>query len=183
MNVAAEAWAGLIGVAIGSVLSIIGIWITNRANLRHLQVQLQHEQDDRLSRISRDRLEELYTLVGAWLNLIAGKYLSVSMVMQGKLSYNDHYDLFIKGGEQSNYDFNRIEMIIDVYGSNLQEVYSVVIKSRSELNEIERRFKKDYELGRTNGEKYLTPYVSKQYEIEKNGRELKAAIAEQTKSA
>ncbi len=182
-KVSPEAWAGLAGVVVGSLISILGTWLTNRASLNQLQTQLKHERDSKEQDLHRERLEELYTLVSSWLNVMASYYLSLSRVMQGKISYNNHLDLFIKNQDQPKYDFNRLEMIMDVYAHQLKPQYQKIIDARAELNEIERLHKLGYSEGDINGAKYLKPYTQAQLKIEKLGEELKTLIAESTKNA
>lgn len=172
-----EAWIGLAGVAIGSALSILGTWLTNRASLERLNTQLRHERESANRDLHRAKLEELYTLVGAWLNSMAGYYLSLSMVMQGKISYNDHLDVSTKGNIGKSYDFNRMEMIVDVYGHDVKCEYKKVMKLRGELNSLANDFKKSYENGNLEGEKYLNPFVNLQIQIERATKELQARIA------
>jgi uncharacterized membrane-anchored protein YhcB (DUF1043 family) len=162
-KVSPEAWAGLAGVLIGSLISIMGTWLTNNASLNQLQTQLKYERDSKKQDLHRERLEELYTLVSSWLNAMASHYLSLSRVMQGKISYNDHLDLFIKSQDQPK--------------------YQKVIDARSELNEISRLHKLGFSEGDIDGDKYLKPYTQAQLKIEKLGEELKTLIAESTKNA
>lgn len=178
-----EAWAGLLGVVIGSIISIFGTWLTNRASLIHLQNQLKHEQESNNKNLQRERLEELHILVSGWLNAMASHYISLSMVMQGKLSYNDHLDIFTKDQEKPRYDFNRLEMIIDLYAHDLKDKYQKVMDSRGELNEIARLHKLAYSEGDIDGEKYLKPYIEAQLKIEKFGQIFKASIADSAKNA
>jgi len=182
-SVPLEVWAGLLGVAIGSALSLFGTWLNSKSNLNQLRIRLRHQQQANETELLKSRLEELYTLVGAWANFMAGKYLSVAMVMQGKLTYNQHYDLYIKDKNVPSYDFNRIEMIIDIYGDDLQEAYEKVIEARSKLTRIESEFKRAYEGGDIDGERFLKEYLQAQHEIEERGRLLKDAIAFKTKNA
>lgn len=95
-----EAWLGLLGVLVGAIISIFGIWLTNRSNSNQLRMQLLHEKESHENAIKRERLEELYVLVGHWLIGLSGHYISLSMVMQGKLNYNQHLDLMINDGEK-----------------------------------------------------------------------------------
>jgi hypothetical protein len=65
-----EAWAGLIGVGVGSLLSIFGVWLSSKASLKQLELQLSHEEALRERNLNRSRFEELHTRVGAWVNAI-----------------------------------------------------------------------------------------------------------------
>ena len=105
------------------------------------------------------------------------------MVMQGKIDYNQHLDLTIKGGEKPKYDFNRLEMIMGIYAHELLPYYQKVIDARSKLNAISIKHKHAYEQGDTDGEMFLQSYSSAQLDIEKQGEMLKEKIAEYAKCA
>lgn len=182
-SVPLEAWAGLLGVAIGSALSLLGTWLSNQSNLKQLRLQLRHQQQSKEEDVLRARLEELYTLVASWLNFMAGQHISVAMIMQGKLTYNEHYDLLVKDESKKAYDFSRIEMIIDVYGKSLHNSYQAVIEIRDRLNKLEGEFKRRYEEGGVGGREFLREYLQAQFEIAEKGRLLKRAIAEKAKNA
>ena len=50
------------------LFAVLGVWISNRSSLRQLEVRLQHEADRDAREALRQRLEELYALVGRWSN-------------------------------------------------------------------------------------------------------------------
>jgi len=178
-----EAWIGLAGILIGAIISIFGVWLTNRSNINQLRMQLVHERASRAEDTKKERLEELYILVGHWLNRIFGNYISLSMVMQGKLDYNQHLDQVIKSGNKQGHDFNRLEMIIDVYAHALKPAYEKVLEAISELNEVSLEHKHAYEQGNIDGDKFLKPYTSAQLKVESLGEVLKKEIAEYAKKA
>ena len=104
------------------------------------------------------------------------------MVMQGKLDYNQHLDLFISEGNKHKHDFNQLEMILNVYAHELKPAYDKIIEARTELNEISRKHKQSYEQGDINGEEFLQPYTKAQLKIESFGEELLKQIAKHAKS-
>ena len=63
-SVPLEVWAGLLGVAIGSALSLFGTWLNSKSNLNQLRIRLRHQQQANETELLKSRLEELYTLVG-----------------------------------------------------------------------------------------------------------------------
>ena len=91
-KVPSEAWVGLLGVIVGAVLSIFGVWLTNRSNIKQLKIQLNHEKFTKETEIKRERLEELYILVSQWLNVMFGHSLKLSLVMRGDIDYNQYLD-------------------------------------------------------------------------------------------
>lgn len=178
-----EAWVGLAGVITGAIISIFGVWLTNKSNLNQLRTQLLHERQSREEDINRERLEELYILVGHWLNGIFSNYITLSMVMKGKLDYNQHLDQIIEKGKDQEHDFKRLEMIMDIYAHNLRPAYELVLEARSETNEISRKHRHAYERGDTDGERFLEPYTKAHLKVGKLGKELQKEIAEHAKNA
>ena len=181
--VPSEAWVGLAGVFVGATISIFGVWLTNRSNINQLRIQLVHERESRAEDTKRERLEDLYILVGHWLNGLSGHYISLSMVMQGKLDYNQHLDQFIKSADKQGYDYQRLEMILDVYAHPLKPMYEKVLEARAELNKISTKHKHAYEQGDMDGERFLKSYTAAQLKIESLGEALKKEIAEHAKNA
>jgi hypothetical protein len=61
-----EGWLGLFGVFVGAIIagsiSLLSVWLTNRASVRHLRIQLAHERDTKSDTLKREKLEELYIL-------------------------------------------------------------------------------------------------------------------------
>ncbi len=180
-KIPAVAWFSLLGVLIGASLSLVGVKLSNNSSIERLQLQLQHEKEIRSSALQRERLEELYVLLGSWLSLIFNNSFSQAMVMQGKLTFNQHLDQVIEGGKDAKYNFNRLEMIVDIYASNLNESYQAILTAREELNKIATDHKLEYEAGNLDGEKFIKPYVAAQVKIEELVEKLKREVANYAK--
>jgi hypothetical protein len=135
-NAPPAAWLALIGVLLGSALAIFGSWLTNRSNLKSLKIQLAHQTQSERQRIHRERLEELYVLSGNWVNAMLSHTISLLSVMEGKLDYNQHLEMFLADDQYKQYDYNRVEMIVDIYGADLKQCYADILKARERLNEI-----------------------------------------------
>jgi len=131
--------------------------------------------------ILRVRGEELYALINAWLSGLAGHYLRRSLVMQGKLSYNQCLDMDIAQGKTA-YDFSRIELLIDLDFPSARDLYDKLIVERTNLNKIEAAFKRSYEEGDLRGEELLPLYVRTQHSIEKLGELLQKHILKTIRS-
>jgi hypothetical protein len=181
LKIPAAAWFSLLGVLIGAFLSLVGVKLSNNTSIERLQLQLQHEKEIRSSTLQRERLEELYVLLGSWLNLIFNNAFSQSMVMQKKLTFNQHLDQVIEGGRDNKYNFSRLEMIIEIYASNLNDSYQSVLKSREELNKIATDHKLEYEAGNVDGEKFIKPFVAAQVKIEGLIEKLQSEVANYAK--
>jgi hypothetical protein len=105
------------------------------------------------------------------------------MVMQNRLTYDQHLDSIIEKNGSNDPDFNRIEMIIEIYGGELKDAYHELLEARDNLNKIAGQFKEDYKSGKYNGQHYLPKYVSAQNEIVEKGKALRGEIARLARSA
>ncbi len=156
--------------------TLLGVLITRRGNERDLKIRLQHEEMQRNETLLRERAEEVCVLLDNWLNALSIHSLSLSMVMQGKLHYDEHYELAAKDPGSKEVDFSRMEMIIDFYLPRLRGSFEEVIEARSELNEVARQHKQEYEQGNVPGEEYVKPYIRAIEKVERRGRKLRSEI-------
>lgn len=104
--------------------------------------------------ISRD--EELYLLSEAYFNALTSHYLPYLRVMQGELTYNQALDLTIAqlGGE---HDFQRLEMLVQLYFPALTEALECVFVARDRANAILSAHKAKYKQGDPDGYEYVRP--------------------------
>lgn len=178
----AEAWVGLMGVLFGSLLTTLSVWLTNRSNRKHLKLQLEHEERLHRQRLSRERLEELYILVSHWVNKIFSSYLNLTLVMQGHTDYNQYLDSISNDKSSEKYDFSRLEMIVGIYGDQIQTTYDDAIAARERINSIVAAHKTAYKMGES-GELFLHPLTDAQTKFITAGDALKEEIAKAARSA
>lgn len=178
-----EAWVGLLGVVVGAVISIFGVWLTNRSSIKQLNIQLEHEKSVKANALKREKLEELYVLVDKWLGGIFGHYLKLTLVMRGEIDYNQYLDQVIVEGKENTVDFSRLGMIVDIYGHELQPSYHKIMEARSELNKISAEHKRAYKSGDLDGRKYVEPYTDAQMKLEELTELFKKEIAVHAKNA
>jgi len=129
----------------------------------------------------REPGEELYSVINAWLSAIAGHFLQRSLVMQGKLTYNQCLDMDIAQGNPP-YDFSRIQLLIDLDFPSARDLYDKLIAELTNLNKIEAAFKRSYEEGNLQGDEFLPVYVRTQQSIEKLGEMLQKHILKTIRS-
>jgi hypothetical protein len=165
------------GVVVGAV-TLFGVFLTNRSNTARLKMQLENESQQRRAELLRGRGEELYELTDKWLKSLGGYYLRRTFVMQGKLTYNQCFELDIKEGEKESFNFGRIEMLIDVYFPTTRSAYDKIIEGRTALNKVGTAHKRAYEGGDIDGSPFLTPYVQCQHAIEQAGETFKMQVLE-----
>lgn len=180
-DVKPEAWIGLLGVAVGAVLSIVGVLLTSYFNSKNLKIQLSHQAQEKSRSIKRERLEELYILTENWLSAFSSSYLSLSLVMKGEIDYNQHLDLFIADRKNNSHEFYRLQMIIDIYGGGLQGELEKIIKLRDVVNKIAFLHKNEYKAGNLDGTKFLQPYTDANLKLLDEGDSFKGKIAKMAK--
>lgn len=177
-SVDVKTWMGLAGVFIGALLGLIGVFVANRSSLSRLQLQLEKEQQRHHSQVKRERLEELYILLSHWINMFFGHYFKLTLVMKNEIDYNQYLDEIISEGADRKVDFQRIEMILHIYGRELLPSYHKVLEWREKVNDIAAAHKSDYKKGKMNGEKYVAPYTAVHTELENAVESLKKELAE-----
>lgn len=170
-----EAWLGLLGVVFGSLLTTFGVWLTNRANRGQLRLQLEHEERIQRQRLAKERLEELYVLVCHWCNAMFGDNVHLQLVMKGHIDYNQYLDTVINTKSSDAADFSRLEMIVGIYGGQVQAAYDATLKVREKLNDIKADHKAAYRRGES-GQAFLKPFSDVQLEFIKASDVLKAEI-------
>jgi hypothetical protein len=168
----------LLAAALGGGIALLTSYLTNRANLSRLKMELDHQSHQRKSELLRERGEELYELVDKWLKGLFGFYLNRSFVMQGKISLDQSLDLEIQARKERTDNFGRIEMLIDVYFPTVRAQYDAVIAGRSELNNVGTAHRRAYDQGEIDAPRFLAPYVQAQKVIEEAGEVLKKRIIE-----
>lgn len=177
-----QALIAFIGVLVGSVFTILGIWITNRANLKRLEIQLKHAKETNKENLMRDRLEELYILSDKYFNTLVSHQLPLRIVMRGEMSFNDALDLHIEWGKEKKFDYQRLDMIIEMYFNELQEPYNEVLKIRDELNNISEGYKNQYKTGDYDGKRWLDLFQPKLEQLTQETENFRKKLTELTKN-
>lgn len=173
-NAKPEAWVTVLGVFFGAMISSITAWITTNLNTRQSLLRFKIEEQAKKNNLQKERLEELYILVCHWGNEFFAIYASLNLVMRGHCTYNEHLDMITS--KQIKHDFSRIEMIVDVYGSDISDAFKSVLNARELINKITSAHKSSYRNGET-GERYIQPATDAQIKLSDAIDSLKMAIA------
>ena len=173
-----EAWVGLIGAIIGAALSLLGSWLHSKSSIKQLRIQLEHEERVQNQNVKTERFEELYILLGHWLSGFFSNYLNLTLVMKGEIDYNEYLDKVIANGERQGFDFNRIEMIIDIYGKELRPAYEKLLEARTKRNDIEFEHKAAYKAGELEARRFIKPFSDAQIKLEELTEALRKKVAE-----
>lgn len=171
-----SALTALVSAIITATITLIGVWLNNRSNTYRLKLQLEDSRLTKRDEILRDRLEELYLLSEKWVNALSSNYYPYFSVMKGEMSYNQALDMTIEQCKNNTCDFNKINMLIDLYFHDIKLHYDEVCEARSKANLILDEHKKEYKSGNTDGRSYLKPLNVAHYEIAEKGEALKCAI-------
>jgi len=163
-----EAWAGLAGVLIGAILSIFGTWLSAKSSIKQLKIQLEFEKQKSNSEQNKSRLEEVYSSINSWANALCGNYITLTSVMDGHMTYNQHLDSITESLNKIDYDFGRLEMIVKVYGADFHDEYNKTQQLRVKLNAIGQSFRNDYLIDTNAGKKYKGTFFDAQREFEKS---------------
>jgi len=170
-----------IGTVLGASISIFGVWLNNRSSIKQLIIQYNNEKKVRASELKREKLEELYILVDKWLQAMFSQYLTLSLVMEGEIDYNSHLDQVIENGEKQEFDFSRLQMLVDIYSHELKSGYQKLMDVRDNISKITSAHKIAYQNGNFNGKKYLASYTFELKNLEMLCSSFKQEIAEHAK--
>lgn len=144
----------LFGAIMGALITLFGVWLSNRSSVRVLRMQLQHERDEKQRDKTRERHEQLYIESRRYFGDIVSYFLPYRSVMRGDMTYNQALDMTIAGGK-SNSDANRVFMLVDFYFPEFREDLQEVVRVRDQLNKIMGGFKEQYRTGDTDGTRWL----------------------------
>jgi hypothetical protein len=132
-------------VAVGTAIltatvTLLATYFNNRANTQRLQNQMYHEQTSRRLQLRRERLEELYVSSIKWFLGVDGYFLNYMSVMNGNLTEEQAEELFHKHALSQKVDYQRLEMIIDLYFPQLKKDFECVHATFSEGKALVREY-------------------------------------------
>ncbi|MFW1531257.1 hypothetical protein ACEWAM_22325 [Vibrio parahaemolyticus] len=179
----AKSWIGFFGVLVGAGLGLSGVVFANRSSLSRLKFQLETERQRESAQVKRERLEELYVLLSQWVNKFYSNFFKLTLVMEGKIDYNQYLDEIIEEGANNKVDFQRIEMILNIYGRELLPEYQEVLKCRNEISKMAGEHKADYKRGNINGQSFVEPYSLLHADLELRVTKLEAQLADLASNA
>ncbi|MFZ1919558.1 MAG: hypothetical protein WAU58_18440 [Terriglobales bacterium] len=135
--------SGLIGSLIGGGLTLLSSSFTNRAAEKQLETKLTHEREQNRQELLRARGEELYTITSAWLKMIGTYQMRGMAVLYGTITHSQAIDQQLADGKP-NYDFDRIEMLMDAYFPSVTTAYEAVLSERDRFASMHSDFNHKY---------------------------------------
>lgn len=177
-----EIYIAIATAVITATVTLLAVFLTNRGNTNRLLLQLEHERNTNRDALQREKLEELYVLAVKYIKLLGSHYLPYLRVMEGDLDYNQALDLTIESGNKERPDFDRLQMLIDVYFKKLREPFKQLLHARDKTNEIIAIHKAEYKQGSLNGLKFVKPMLAALDLVDEAGERLKNEIIAQEKA-
>ena len=178
----ADIYTHLATAIITAVVTLLAVYLTNRNNTNRLMLQLEHERKSRQTELHVEKLEELYILAVKYnklLHIYAHPYI---MVMEGRLDYNQAHDMTINRGKEDSPDYDRLQMLIDLFFPKLRTSLKQLVMSRERMNDILGEHKSAYHQGIVDGSKFIQPMRSALKNIDNVGEQLMNDIIEQLKT-
>jgi hypothetical protein len=123
-------WQGLIGAVVGACLAIIGGLLNNKASLKQLKIQLDHEEKMHRQRLAKERLEELYILITKWTAGVVNYHMHLEILirtkadLEGYMSHNPAVERALYAPEL----MDRIDMIVRVQGDSVSDKFDVCMR-------------------------------------------------------
>lgn len=175
-------YIAVISPIITAIVTLSAVFLTNRGNTNRLLLQLKHERKSKRDDLYRTKLEDLYILIVKYIKLLGSHYLPYLKVMEGELNYNQALDLTIESGSRDMLDFDRLQMLIDIYFPHLQESLNKLLEVRDDLNKIMNAHKNEYKQGNLDGRKFIKSTLEALDQLDKTGDRLKKEIIAKEKA-
>jgi hypothetical protein len=134
-----------------SILTIVGSGVASTI-VTHALTKSRSDQE-----FKRKKLEELYLGVHKFCNLLSAQNIVWPKVMSGDISYNEALDIYIKGLQNEDNNFDKIEVILALYFPSLQTKFDNILLLRNKLNAIRQELKIAYEAQATT-EQFIKPF-------------------------
>jgi hypothetical protein len=132
-----------------------------------------------IGNLEESRLEELFILFKKWALKHDLVYINHARAMKGDIDYQVMLDMEIERCYKNPFDFNRLEMLINLYFPNIKAVYERLIETRTKANKFMLEYGNQYVKGNTDGRKFLAPFLDAQKEFSQEAERVIKLIAEQ----
>lgn len=162
-----------------AVATLTGVFLTNKANTARLILQQENERVIKQNELMRDKLEELYLLSKKWITYMEITYLNYTRAMDGQFDEKTLLDIEIKRGNENTDDFSRIEMLIDLYFSNIKLAYDDAMKAREKASKFMLLYEGQCLEKNTDKKKFVEPFLKAQEEFSQESKRMIKVIAEQ----
>jgi hypothetical protein len=166
---------------ITATATLLAVYLTNKGNTSRLLLQLEEERKTKSSILLREKLEELYLLASKYATSLAAYYLPYLSVMKGELEYNQALEMTIERGRKESPDFDRLQMLIELYFPSLSKSLNQLIENRDKANDILFAHKAEYKKGNRNNQEFLEQMLAALKQINQSSNTFKSSIILQEK--
>lgn len=135
-------------------VTLLTTYLSNKANTQRMKMQLQHERLSVKQDQLHEKLEELYVTSKKWFLCIDGYFLIFKSALFGKSSMEEAEVSFLEHARKQDIDYQRLEMLLELYFPQLKEQFSHVLTANEELKGIVRQYKFQPEKTETDGSHY-----------------------------
>jgi hypothetical protein len=112
-------YVGFLTALFTAIATLSGVFLTNIANNQRLALQLNHERQTKQKELMREKLEQLYILFKKWDLTVQNVYINYLRAMKGNITYDTLLKIESERSDKS-VDYNRLEMLIDLYFPNIK---------------------------------------------------------------
>lgn len=167
-----------VGVAVVTATStLIGVHLTNRAELKRKSLELETARSSEESERRRHQAEEMYLNFTKWARALTTYHVPLLKVMNGELTYSQALDLILAKDLPRDHGFDHLQMLVDLHYRDLRERFKEVLACRDALNGVIGDHKAVYKSGDTNGEVFLQMYFAAHKNFENAAGRFQDAVA------
>jgi hypothetical protein len=129
--------------------------------------------------VEDSRLEELFILFKKWALNIDLIYINHARAMKGDIDYQAMLDMEIERCDKNAFDFNRLEMLINLYIPDIKPAYERVLEAKAKANQFMLEYGNQCVAGNTDGRKFLSAFIDAQNKFSHEAERVIKLIAEQ----
>lgn len=170
-------WQTLIGTLLGAAIAFGGIWWNSRSSFKQLKHQLEHVEKLQRQQVFRERLEELYGLIGKLDGYVFVEILHAGMLAEGIMSEEEYLQRYPTTEVETPVDHTRLEMLVGIYGKKFRSTYETANNARNGVIALKGEFERLY-LKELPTQEIYNSLIKAHDEFQEAVKALKAEIAE-----
>ncbi len=123
----------MLSALIAGLATLAGVLIANIYNLKTSKANAEIAKQQQHINKRLEKLEDLYLLFEQWQTKLTNVYLIHLRVYVGKLEHNQALDLINESYGEFDNVFQRMQMLVNIYFSEVRPEYNQVMDVRSQL--------------------------------------------------
>lgn len=172
----AELFSTAITTLIPPAAALFGVYLANGASIQRLNLQLENENNRQREKIYLEKVEEIYVLTGRYIDTLASHYFLIKEIMKKQIGYEEVSKKVQEDKEVLQTDFERIQMLVDIYFPSLKEELKILLRTRRTGGMIMKRYQEEANIPGI-GQQYVMPMSRVIEDLEDLSREIKRSIA------